>query len=376
MRYLRNHSTDPYFNMAFDEYALECLTLDEPLFFLWQNSPAVIVGLNQNVYAEVDMDYLCEHDIALVRRVTGGGAVYHDLGNLNYTIVGRSADLHRDYPGYTRLIQQALQALGVDASLSGRNDILVDGRKVSGFAKRVYKDRLMVHGTLMYDVDLSVLERVLSAPTGKMAAKGVSSVRSRVMNLRECLPQVHSIGELRDRLEHHLSRGYADKELLLSEADLQHIAHLARTKFASPQWIYGHRMPAAGAVVAVDVTDSPHAMAAAEDVVRKVHHVRHLSCGTVEVTLEVDEGYISSCRIGGDFIGNLPASGIEDALVGVRYEREALRQRLLPLGVANYFDGLSVDEFCELIIRNGSSDIRSAGLCCNGIANQKSTVPL
>lgn len=355
MRYLRNDSTDPYFNMAFDEYALECLTLDEPLFFLWQNSPAVIVGLNQNVYAEVDMDYLHGHDIALVRRVTGGGAVYHDLGNLNYTIVGRSADLHRDYPGYTQLVQQALLSLGVDAVLSGRNDILVDGRKVSGFAKRVYKDRLMVHGTLMYDVDLSVLERALSAPTGKMAAKGVSSVRSRVMNLRECLPDVHTITEFRNRLEHHLSRGYADREVLLSDADLKQIARLARTKFATPQWIYGHHVPVADTVSGLDVTDSPHTVNATGEAVRKIHHARRLPCGTVEVTLEVDKGYITACRFGGDFIGNLPVSGIEEALVGVRYEHEALRQRLLPLGVSNYFDGLSVDALCELIMKNRHS---------------------
>ena len=113
-----------------------------------------------------------QNDIALVRRVTGGGAVYHDLGNLNYTIVGRAADLNRDYPEYTRYMLQALQALGVEAELSGRNDILVGGRKVSGYAKRVYKDRLMVHGTLMYDVDLEQLTRVLTPPTEKLLAKG------------------------------------------------------------------------------------------------------------------------------------------------------------------------------------------------------------
>ena len=339
MRYLRNNSTDPYFNMAFDEYALECLALDEPLFFLWQNSPAVIVGLNQNVYAEVNLNYLREHDIALVRRVTGGGAVYHDLGNLNYTIVGRSADLNRDYPEYTRLMLQALQTLGIPATLSGRNDILVDGRKVSGFAKRVYKDRLMVHGTLMYNVDLAVLEEALNASTGKLAAKGVASVRSRVMNLCECLPDVRGIAEFRDRLEAHLSREYADAEQLLSEDDLQKIAYLAQTKFATPEWIYG------------DKVSAPNPTGLSDETIRKVHHAKRLSCGTVDVSLDIDKGYVVACKLGGDFIGNLPVAGIEAALVGVRYEREALRQRLLPLGVPNYFDGVSVDELCELLDR-------------------------
>ena len=156
MRYLKNPSTNPYYNMAFDEYCLESLPIDEPVFFLWQNRPAVIVGYNQEVNTEVNLDYLKEKGIDLVRRVTGGGAVYHDLENLNYTIVGRSEDLERDYPEYAALMMKALQALGIPATLSGRNDILVEGKKVSGFAKRVCKNRLMVHGTLMYNVDVDV----------------------------------------------------------------------------------------------------------------------------------------------------------------------------------------------------------------------------
>ena len=145
MRYLKNHRTDPYFNMAFDEYCLEQLAIDEPVFYLWQNRPSVIIGANQEVHTEVNIDYLKANGIALARRVTGGGAVYHDEGNLNYTIVGRPDDLERDYPEYTRYLLQALQKLGIPATLSGRNDILVDGKKVSGFAKRVCKNRLMIH---------------------------------------------------------------------------------------------------------------------------------------------------------------------------------------------------------------------------------------
>ena len=164
MRFLRNTETNPYYNMAFDEYCLESLKIDEPVFYLWQNKPAVIVGLNQEVNTEVNLEYLKQNDIALARRVSGGGAVYHDWGNLNYTIVGRSEDLERDYPEYAGLMMQALRKLGVSAELSGRNDILVEGKKVSGFAKRVSKNRLMVHGTLMYDVNLDVLTQILNPP--------------------------------------------------------------------------------------------------------------------------------------------------------------------------------------------------------------------
>lgn len=335
MRYLRNDNTDPYFNMAFDEYALEQLPLDEPLFYLWQNRPAVIIGLNQDAYAEVDIDYLKNHDIALVRRVTGGGAVYHDLGNLNYTIVGRSADLNRDYPEYTRYMLQALHTLGVEAELSGRNDILVEGRKVSGYAKRVYKDRLMVHGTLMYDVDLSVLESALCPPAEKLASKGVASVRSRVLNLRECLPEVVDIDDLRFRLERHLSRQYSDTELHLSSTDLQLIEQAAYHKFSSDEWIYGTNHRASSSLQSA--------------VSCSVSRAGRLSCGRVELSLDVRDGYITSCRFSGDFIGNLPVLDVERVLVGVRYDYGAMRQRLLPIDVPSYFDGITVDNLLKLI---------------------------
>lgn len=335
MRYLRNENTDPYVNMAFDEYALEQLPLDEPLFYLWQNRPAVIIGLNQDAHAEVDIKYLKEHDIALVRRVTGGGAVYHDLGNLNYTIVGRSADLNRDYPEYTRYMLQALQALGVRAELSGRNDILVNGRKVSGYAKRVYKDRLMVHGTLMYDVDLGILEKALNPPAEKLVAKGIASVRSRVMNLRECMPQVKDIKDLKERLERYLSHDYANAEYMLTEEAKQAIEQAAKRKFATQEWIYGKR--------------APIARNSDKDAYMSINRASRLTCGRVEIELEIRDRHIAACRFGGDFIGNLPITAMEQALCGVRYERQALRQRLIPIGVTDYLDGTDVDELLELL---------------------------
>lgn len=325
MRYLRNLHTDPYFNMAFDEYALERLALEEPLFYLWQNRPSVIIGLNQNAYAEVFLDYLHEQDIALVRRVTGGGAVYHDLGNLNYTIVGRTADLNRDYPEYARHILKALQSLGVDAELSGRNDILVDGHKVSGYAKRVYKDRMMVHGTLMYDVDLERLTQALNPSAEKLTAKGIASVRSRVTNLCHHLPSIPDIDSFRKHLEEYLSRGYKDAEYILQQSQLEEIGHIAQNKFNTYDWIYGR---------------SPQST-----IVRSAR----FACGHIEVCLHISEGHIAQCHISGDFMGNLPTSEVEQCLVGVRYDRTAIHDRLSPLDIGMYFDHLSADDFIRLV---------------------------
>ena len=325
MRYLKNPSTNPYYNMAFDEYCLESLPIDEPIFFLWQNRPAVIVGYNQEVNTEVNLDYLKEKGIDLVRRVTGGGAVYHDLENLNYTIVGRSEDLERDYPEYAALMMKALQALGVPATLSGRNDILVDGKKVSGFAKRVCKNRLMVHGTLMYNVDVDVLTHVLNPSTTKLQSKGIASVRSRVTNLCNYLPELSDIQAFKNRLEEILSNNYSDAEYKLSETDLAHIQQLTDEKFATWEWNYG-RSPKATLV-----------------------HSARLACGTVEIHLTLAENRIASCRFGGDFLGNLPASDVEKALTGIPYEINEIRKCLSKLEISRYFDRVSADNLLEMM---------------------------
>lgn len=326
MRYLRNNNTDPYFNMAFDEYCLEQLAIDEPVFFLWQNRPSVIMGANQEVHTEVNLEYLKENDISLVRRVTGGGAVYHDFGNLNYTIVGCSDDLERDYPEYTRYMLQALQKLGIPATLSGRNDILVEGRKVSGFAKRVCKNRLMIHGTLMFDVDIDKLSKVLCPPATKLQSKGIASVRSRVANLREYLPEIPNISLFKLRLEEILSNNYTDEEWTLNAEDIQKIKSLAHDKFEQWEWIYGH---------------SPRAT---------LNHSQKLPCGTVHIHLNISENRIASIRFGGDFLGNLPVSELEKALTGLPYEYSPVLECLFQMDIPRYFDGTTAEDLIKIML--------------------------
>ena len=230
MKYLINNSTDPYFNLAFDEYCLENIPSEEPYFFLWRNRPAVIIGLNQNAYSEVNLDYLNSHGITLARRVTGGGAVYHDLQNMNYTIIGRN-------PSPQPMVD-ALRSLGVPAELTGRNDIFVEGRKVSGYARRVSHDQEIIHGTLMYDVDLDTLTHVLDTQGSKMQAKGISSVKSRVANLKEYLPQFKSLDELQAALQEILSAG--DGQMPLSAEQVAEVRRQADEKFSTWDFIYGH----------------------------------------------------------------------------------------------------------------------------------------
>ena len=318
MRFLTNPSTDPWFNMSFDEYCLERYPSDDGFFYLWRNRPSVIIGLNQNAYSEVNLGYLAAHGILLARRVTGGGAVYHDLQNLNYTLVGRDVT--------PQPVVEALRRLSVPAELSGRNDIFVEGRKVSGYARRVWRDRQIVHGTLMYDVDLDTLARALDVPGSKLAAKGIASVRSRVANLKDYLPQFASLDAFQAALQEMLAAG--DAELPFGDERRAAVQRLSDAKFSTWDWIYGQSRAA--------------------QIVRS----GHLACGSVEVQLSLDGGVIREAAFRGDFLGALPAQELADRLVGLRFERSALQQKLDAAEVNNYFDGVSSEVLLDLILGN------------------------
>lgn len=315
MKYLINNSTDPYFNLAFDEYCLENIPSEEPYFFLWRNRPAVIIGLNQNAYSEVNLDYLNSHGITLARRVTGGGAVYHDLQNMNYTIIGRN-------PSPQPMVD-ALRSLGVPAELTGRNDIFVEGRKVSGYARRVSHDQEIIHGTLMYNVDLDTLTHVLDTQGSKMQAKGISSVKSRVANLKEYLPQFKSLDELQAALQEILSAG--DGQMPLSTEQVAEVRRQADEKFSTWDFIYGHSHEADFRCKA------------------------KLSCGTVEADIRVDRGLIARLDFSGDFLFDTPAQELAAKMTGLRYAPAEVKAFLATQPVSTYFRGATPDDLAALL---------------------------
>ena len=323
MRYLINNSTDPYFNLAFDEYCLENIHSEEPYFFLWRNRPAVIIGLNQNAYGEVNLEYLNANGITLARRVTGGGAVYHDLQNMNYTIIGRN-------PSPQPMVD-ALRQLGVPAELTGRNDIFVEGRKVSGYARRVAGNQEIIHGTLMYDVDLDTLQHVLDTPASKMKAKGISSVRSHVANLKEYLPQFKSLDELQAKLSEILSGG--DGPLLAqgcgypSQDEINaEVRRIAAEKFATWEFIYGHSHEA------------------------DFNYKKKLPCGTVEASLRIDRGIITALTFSGDFLFDEPSEDLAKKLIGLRYDKATLSAAIEKAGAGKYFRSANASQICSLLL--------------------------
>lgn len=312
MKYVVNTCTEPQWNMAHDEFLLEGLT--ETVFCLWQNRPSVIVGLNQNPYAEVDVKYLETNNISLARRVTGGGAVYHDLGNLNYSIAGPIAEMEDKFS----LMARTLRHLGIPAELSGRNDILVDGHKCSGYAKRLSKNRMMIHGTLMWDVNLETLTHALAVPGSKLAAKGIASVRSRVANLKDYLPQFQTLAEFQKALQDILADG--SPELPLTPLQRAEIDLMADQKFRTWEWNWGH---------------SPQA---------SFRNSQKFPCGTVQVDYTLKNGVFERVTFGGDFLGNKPATELAKKLIGARPDA------IWGASVSDYFDGLGPAELYTLFL--------------------------
>ena len=233
MRFLENPSTDPYYNMSFDEWCLSHLDSDDIVFCLWRNRPSVIIGITQVPSTEVNLEYLRERGFDLVRRSTGGGAVYHDLQNLNYSFYG---PVDQCDSRIVEMMAGALRKFGVNSQVSGRNDIFAGGLKVSGYARRVWKNRALVHGTLMYDVDIDTLTKVLDTPESKLHRKGVASVRSRVGNLRQMLP-FGSLEDFRAALQEYLAGG--DGEIVLTESQISEIHRINDNKYSTPEWING-----------------------------------------------------------------------------------------------------------------------------------------
>ncbi|PKP15313.1 MAG: lipoate--protein ligase, partial [Bacteroidetes bacterium HGW-Bacteroidetes-22] len=196
---IKDSNTDPYFNLAADEYVMK--NFKEDCFMLWRNEPSIIVGKHQNTLAEINVDYVKENSIKVVRRITGGGAVFHDLGNLNFTFIRNSEEgAQVDFRKFTQPIIDVLQKIGINAVFEGRNDLTIDGKKFSGNAEHVWKKRTLHHGTLLFSAVITDLSAALKVNPLKFNDKAVKSVRSRVTNISEHLKEKMDVLEFRDRI--------------------------------------------------------------------------------------------------------------------------------------------------------------------------------
>jgi lipoate---protein ligase len=319
--------TDPHLNLALEEHVLRQRFPGEECLLLYVNEPSIIIGRNQNTIEEIDPDAVRARGIHVVRRISGGGAVYHDRGNLNFSFLAPYAmGRFNRYEEFTRPVIEALRRMGVPAELGGRNDIVAEGRKISGNAQFVSGDRMFSHGTLLLDSDLSVLSQVLTPRPGKVESKGHKSVRSRVANITEFLPAPLDIGEFRGRILDEIFGDRGSPALLpLDERDWAAVRALADGKYRSWDWNIG-RSPACN-----------------------VQRARRFPAGEIDVRIDVQEGRVAGLRFFGDYIGLREVDRLEDRLRGVRYDRESVTEALEPLDPADYFGPVTRAEILDLI---------------------------
>lgn len=288
--FLTHDFTDPYFNLASEEYLLKHRA--ENFIYLWINAPAVIVGVNQNTLQEVNLDYTASHGIKVVRRQTGGGAVYHDLNNVCYTVIAPYRENEDNYRRFTAPVIEYLNSLGARAEFSGRNDIAIDGKKISGNAQTVYGGRIMHHGTLLFDTDMTALEKALKPNKLKIESKGIKSVRARVKNIKEYLPDI-SVSEFKNGLSNHFKKFC--EEYFLTEEDIAEINKLVEKKYSLYEWNVGR---------------SPKGKSVFE---------RKFPFGIFTLNFDTVDGNIENAEITGDFFTFCDIKEFAKTLNGVRF---------------------------------------------------------
>lgn len=327
--YLESPSTEPDFNLALEQYIFDGLPRSNEYFMLWQNERAIIVGKHQNTQQEIDQTYVESRGIKVVRRLSGGGAVYHDLGNINYTFI---VDAHGakalDFSLFCRQVVQALSTLGVVAEISGRNDITIAGRKFSGNAQYIKKGRIMHHGTIMFDSDLEALASALKVSKDKIESKGVKSLRSRVTNVREHLPGPVTLAQFWQALKDCIVLGQGMQPYSLSPGDLAAVEALRQCRYATWEWNYG---------------------ASPQYSILKERRVE--GCGKIQVSMEVEKGIIRAFAVHGDFFGSGDTADVAQRLIGQKIQEEALLNALADLPIDHYFSYLSLNELVDIILR-------------------------
>lgn len=318
MKYIRLKTKDPYYNLAVEEYLFK--NSDDDVFMLWQNSSSVIIGKNQNAYAEVNLAAAQEHGVNVCRRITGGGAVYHDSGNVNYTFIsvsGGSGAL--DFESFTKPIIKALYGMGVNAALSGRNDIECGGLKFSGNAQHCSGGRILHHGTLLFDTDLGAMSELLKVDKEKLSYRAVKSCASRVVNLKQLTDDCSDAEDFILKIEQQLCDSLGAVPCDAPEnSEIDMLCERNRTA----EWIFSEKRYLKSYTV---------------------RRKRKYSFGLVELEMELLGEKIKNIVISGDFFGTSPIEELEALLIGKTPRDVSV------INPSPYIHGMSVAEFYELL---------------------------
>lgn len=322
---IKNKSFDPYFNIAAEEYFIK--TAKEPMIMLWRNGPAVIVGVNQNTAAEVNREYCEENGIAVVRRLTGGGAVFHDKGNINYTYIEKNdSTKFSNYSLFTKDIIDYLKTLGLCATLSGRNDVLIGDKKIMGNAQCVKCGNIMHHGCILYSADLSRLSKALNVSRAKIESKGIKSVSSRVVNIADCLKQNLSSDDFLKGLECFLEKRYNCKARELSTLEKEKIEAIKSEKYLLFDWNFG---------------SSPD---------YSFEKSEKFPFGIVSVRFNVHSGVITDLKIEGDFFGSEDIHVLEEKIKGTKHSSSSLEAVLKGVPTDLFIKGCKSSDLIKLFL--------------------------
>ena len=325
MKYIESTSTDPYFNLALEEYVFERLPKDESYFMLWQNANTIVIGKYQNALEEVNQKAVDERGIRVARRLSGGGAVYHDMGNLNFTFIVDRKDIEGlNFKVFVEPVVETLRSLGVDAGFSGRNDILINGMKISGNSQYVKKDRVMHHGCIMLDSDLDKVADALKVKEAKFKSKNSKSVRSRVTTINANAPRKITMDEFKNALKARILGDESVEPYVLTDEDLAAVNKLREEKYATWDWNYGR-------AVEYEMTRE-----------------EKFDAGLVTVHMTAKDGRIGDIRFYGDFFGNGEIEDLEKALRGVILDNR-LEDKLRELDLEEYRAGIGPKELAGLI---------------------------
>ncbi|MFE5472850.1 lipoate--protein ligase [Bacillus safensis] len=318
---------DPMINLAIEEYCLKYLDPEETYLLFYINQPSIIIGKNQNTIEEINTKYVEDNGIKVVRRLSGGGAVYHDKGNLNFSFITKDdGDSFHNFKKFTEPVIKALEKLGVKAELSGRNDIMADGRKISGNAQFATRGRIFSHGTLLFDSEIEHVVSALNVKKEKIESKGIKSIRSRVANISELMDQKMTTEEFRKILLSYIFDTNGDvPQYRLTEKDWEKIHEISRDRYQKWEWNYGR---------------SPKF---------NLQHSKRFPAGSIDLRLEVKKGMIQDCKIFGDFFGVGDIADIEKRLIGQQYDRKTINDVLEDMDMRYYFGNVSKEDFLDLI---------------------------
>lgn len=328
MLFYYSESTDPYYNLALEEYIFSNVQLHEPFFMLWQNDNTIVIGRNQNAVREINTDFVRKMNTKVARRNTGGGTVYHDLGNLNYSFIQNCENSQKiDFTQFALPIIRALDHFGVKAECNNRNDLVIDGRKFSGTAQTVKNGRALHHGTLLFDSDLDFLKQALTVKGDKIEAKGVKSVSSHITNIVEHLPNPITIEQFRNCLMTSIIKKNNPFPFRLTEKDFKAIKQLQEIKYSTWEWNYGK---------------SPR---------YEVQKTRNFQYGHLTVAMNVlQQGIIDSISITGEFSGNRDIHQLEKFLKGKVLKESELLEVFSYFKVNDFISGMTAGELAEILV--------------------------